>query len=100
MVTTRVELEHILDAGNSSGSPSDLALRLLDESEIDWVSGGDISYSRSGTVVYAMGGGSGHYSQSGGSFTQSGNGSFSQDSGVAEMKMEPEGGGGGGGPST
>lgn len=88
-------LHDILDIEASQAKGvAPIAKRLLEDSELDWVSGADISYTESGSHTYAMGGGTGSYTQSGGSFTQDGSGSFTQSGGTATMhepRNVPEG---------
>lgn len=87
MVSTKRTLQRALneEAGHCKGV-SPLAIRLLSDNELDWVSGAEISYAQSGTSgSYNTGTGNGSFNQSGGTFNQSGDGSFAQDSGTASM---------------
>lgn len=89
MTSSKPNLREVLDAAAANaGDLTPVAKRLLEDSELDWVSGATISYAESGSHAYSMGGGNGSYTQSGGSFTQDGGGSFTQSSGVAEMHRE------------
>lgn len=74
MSTSKKELLAILtDEADRAEDVSPLALRLLSEDELDWISGGG-SHSQSGSGSnYTMSGENSSYTQSGGTYFQNAN---------------------------
>ena len=86
MGKSKSEVARILsDEADGSEGPSAVTMRLLSDSELDWVSGAAVHVQADGSN-HAMGSGDMSYTQNGGSFDQMGAGSFFQDSGWASSK--------------